>query len=823
MRTLIQDLRYALRMLARHPGFTSVAVVSLALGIGANTAIFSIIDNLYLRPLPYPAANRLVAVTETRLDKPGSEEGVSVPTFYDWKKQSRDFDELALFLGGWPFTVTGADRAEIIPGRAVTDGYFKMLGGKACEGRLFRPEEYEEGSERVAVFSYGAWERLFGSDPGIIGKTFTFDGQTHTVVGVMSPDFRPLGTAKTDVWMPVQLGDTNRQKRYFSVIGRLKEGIDIQTAQAEMDVIAGRLAKEYPDLAGFGANVQPLREWMYGSYVKERLFPLFGAVLFVLLIACANVANLMLVRATARDKEFAIRCAVGGGRARLVRQLLTESTLLAVLGAGLGLLLAYAGVQLMGGLNPDAIPQANNIALDLRVLGFTLLIALVTGLLFGLAPALVASKPNLNESLKETGRRVKARFGGQRIHSVLVVVEVALSLVLLIGAGLMIHNIWRLLHMDVGFNPKNLITMIIKLPQVPYTVGEMEKTMSPQAKLVREQIRERLQALPGVKAVSVAHAPPLWGCGGNRPISVGSQPPPRGGDRDAPWVCFQPVSPNYFRTLQIPLLKGRDFTRRDNQSSPAVAVINETLARRFFPSEDPLGKQARLGSEGSQEPPLEIVGVVRDSRQALYREPFPTLYVPYSQLPSTFKWDLIMERIIISFVVRTATDPASLEPAMRRIVSEVARDVPVANIRTIDQIRDETLRSSQFYTWLLAIFAGIAVLLTAVGVFGVTSYSVARRTHEIGIRMAVGADPRAVFKLVLKQGLILTGIGVAIGLGAAFGLTRFLRGLLYGVKPIDPLAFAAVSLMVMAVGVLACYIPARRATKVDPMVALRYE
>ena len=762
-----------------------------------------------------------MGVDETKLDGSGSPWGVSVPTFYDWKKQSRVFDELALFLWGWPFTVTGADRAEILTGRVVTDGYFKILGGKTCQGRLFLPEEYGGGRKPIAIFSHGAWQRVFGSDPGVVGKTLTFDGQTHTVVGVMSPDFRPLAGGKIDVWMPMQLSDPNRQRRYFGVIGRLKKGIDIQTAQAEMDVIAGRLAKEYPDLAGFGAHVQPLREYLYGRF-RGRLLPLFGAVAFVLLIACANVANLMLVRAAARDKEFAIRCAVGGGRARLIRQLLTESMLPAVLGAGLGVLLAYSGVQLMVGLNPDAIPLAEEIAINFRVLGFSLLIALLTGLLFGLAPALGASKPNLNESLKETGRRVTARFGGRRIHSVLVVTEVALSLVLLIGAGLMIHNIWRLLRVDVGFNPENLVTMRIKLPQIPYTVGEYDRTLSPQAELVRKQIRERLQALPGVKAVSVAGTSPLGGCV-NRMISVGSQPPPRGGGENAPWVCFHPVSPDYFRTLQIPLLKGRDFTERDNQSSPAVAVINETLARRYFPSEDPIGKLVRLGYMANEEPPREIVGVVRDSRQILTRKPYPAVYGPYSQLPPGFKWDEVEERIVISFVVRSSTDPASLAPAMRRIVSEVARDAPVLDIRTIDDLRQETLQWEQFYAWLLAVFAGLAVVLAAVGVFGVTSYSVTRRTHEIGIRMALGGHLSDILKLVLKQGLILSFIGVAIGLVAAFGLTRLLASWLQEVKPTDPLTFAAVSLMLIAVALLACYIPARRATKVDPMVALRYE
>ena len=825
LETLGQDLRYGLRQLRRNPGFTIVAVLTLALGIGANTAIFSIIDNLFVCPLPYPAAGRLVAVTETKLDKADSDEGVSMPTFQDWKKQSRDFDQLAMFLWGWGWTATGENGAEILHGRSVSYEYLKILGGKATEGRLFLPDDYEEHTGRGklrTILSYGAWQRIFGSDPGIIGKTLTLDGQTHTVVGVMSRDFRPLYGSKIDLWTPARTGDLSRKKRYFYAIGRLKEGVGIQAAQAEMDVISARLAKEYPDMAGFGARVEPLRNSLYGE-LQGRLLLLFGAVAFVLLIACVNVANLMLARATARDREFAIRCSVGGGRTRLIRQLLTESTLLAVLGAALGLSLAYIGVTLMVRLDPDAIPKANEIALNLRVLGFTFLITLVTGVLFGLLPALVASKPNLNESLKETGRGARPGFAGGGTQGVLVVSEVALSLILLIGAGLMIHNIWRLLHLDLGFNPKNLITMVIKLPQRPYVQGDKEESLSPKAAMIRKQIRERLQALPGVKSVSLAHNGPLQGCGGSRTVSVGNQPPPREKSGHAAGVCFQPVTPDYFRTIQTPIVMGRDFTEQDKHGSPPVAVINEALAQRLFPSEIPIGKLVRLRYMASEGPPREIVGVVRDFRQNLLRKPFPELYVPYSQLAPSFIWDLINERIIISFVVRTAIRPASLAPAMRRIESEVARDVPVGWMGTTGDMQERFLHPSQLYTWLLIVFAGIAVVLTVVGVFGVTSYSVNRRTHEIGIRMALGAEKRDVLNMVVGQGLKLALVGVGIGIGAAFGLTRFLSSLLYGVKPTDPLTFIAVSLILIAVALLACYIPARRATKIDPMVALRYE
>jgi putative ABC transport system permease protein len=831
MSTLLQDLRYGSRMLARNPGFTAVAVLTLALGIGANTAIFSITDNLFLRSLPYPTPDRLVALNEIKLDEPDRPWPVSDYTYWDWKKQSRSFEELALIHWNWPHVVEGPNGAEILQGRRVTNGYFQILGGMTSQGRLFLPEEYAENGEPVALLSYGAWERVFGSDAGIVGKGVNFNGTVHTVVGVMSPDFRTLWGDKIELWVPISWRDQNRQGRYFGVIGRLRKGIDTQTAQAEMDVIARRLAKEDPDAAGFGASVQPLREYLYGRYAKRWLLPFFGAVAFVLLIACANVANLMLVRASAREKEFAIRCAVGGGRARLIRQMLTESTLLAVLGSTLGVLLAYTGVKWMVGLDPDAIPRAGEIALNSRVLGFTILVALVTGLLFGLAPALGASKPNLNESLKETGRHATARFAGRRMNSVLVVAEVALSLVLLTGAGLMIHNIWRLLHVDVGFNPENLITMRISLPEMSYCEdGPKERTLKPQAAQVRKQIRERLQALPGVKSVSVANTVPLWGCSSPRLISVGSQPPPRAGNvdtKDLPIACFQPVSPDYLRTLQVPLLKGREFTERDKEGSPAVGIINESFARRYFSSQDPIGKVVRLGhwDNAGEEPPREIVGVAGDSRQVLHVKPNPALYVPYSQLRPGFEGPQTQERTEIAYVLRTSIDPANLAPTMRRVESEVAPDVPIVDIRTMDDIREETLEAtdSRFNTWVLIVFAGIAVVLTAVGVFGITSYSVARRTHEIGIRMAVGAHPRDVLKLILKQGLILTVLGVGIGLAVAYGLTRFLASFLYEVKPTEPVTFVAVSLMLIAVGVLACYVPARRATKVDPMVALRYE
>jgi putative ABC transport system permease protein len=829
---LLQDLRYGLRQLRRNPGLTAVAVLSLALGIGANTAIFSVIDDLVLRPLPHPTPHRLVALSEVKLDEPGTSWGVAQHNFMDWKKRSKSFDEMALASWFYSGILEGPNGAQFYHAVRVTNSYFQILGARTSLGRLFLPEEYAEYKGKgglAVVLSNAGWRRIFNSDPDILGKTVKVTGYIYTVVGIMSPDYHTLWGDNPDLWLPVTWRIPSRKGRYYGVIGRLKKGTDVRTAQAEMDVIARQIGKDDPDAAGFGVSVHPLQEWMYGDFVRSRLLPMFGAVLFILLIACANVASLMLARATARDKEFAIRCAVGGGRARLVRQLLTESTLLAVLGAGLGALLAYTGVTVMIRLAPAAIPTTSQVAVNLRVLGFTLLVALLTGLLFGLLPALVASKPSLNESLKETGRRATPGFAGRGANGVLLVAEVALSLILLIGAGLMIRNTWRLLHLDIGFNTNNLITMTIRLPDLTYYEQlPTERRLKPQAVQVRKQIRERLQVLPGIRTVSITNYAPLRGCPA-RIIGTGGQPPPAVRDvntQNLPWACFQAVSPDYLRTLQVPLLKGRELTEQDNQGSPRVALVNETFARRYLPAQDPLDKVVRIGywDNSTEDAPRQIVGVVGDSRQMLVRDPNPALYVPYSQLPPEFQ-GAGRERTTIAYVARTSIDPASLVPAMRRVESKVAPDVPIVDIKTVNEIRKETLQELDigFYEWLLIVFAGIAVVLTVVGVFGVTSYSVSRRTHEIGIRMAMGGQKSDVLRMVVWRGLKLALIGIGLGIGGAFEVTRFLSSLLYGVKPTDPLTFISVSLILIAVALLACYIPARRAAQVDPMVALRYE
>ena len=822
---LWQDVRYGARTLLKNRGFAAIAIVSLGLGIGATTAIFSIFDTIWLRPLPYENAGRLVAVSEVQLDDPGNTMGVALANYFDWKEQCKTFDHLALAHLYWPLTLVGGDRPERIIARRVTEGYLDIFGAKANLGRLFVAEEFALNGPPVIVLGYPLWQRLFGSDPGVLGRQLGLERDTYTVVGVMSPNFQELYGEDVDLWMPINWRMKQRSARYFPVIGRLSEGTDLRAAQAELDVVGRRLAEQYPAQKGFGVRVEPLRDYMYG-YWGRRFLVFFGAVVFVLLIACANVANLLLVRAASRDKEMAIRASVGAGRRRLIRQVLTEGVLLAGLGAAFGLVIALIGVRLLAGIDPGSVPRASEIGLSLRILGFTVVAALLSGLLFSLAPALAGSKPNLNESLKETGRRAASRFGGHRAQGALVIVEIALSLVLLIGAGLMLHNVWRTLHTDVGFNTENLTTMQITLPMFQYMVDDGKgRELTPRAALVRQRIQEELRALPGVRSVSVATSPPLSGCL-SRYLSVGSQPPPPPG-RDAPWVCLHPVTTEYLQTLEIPLLRGRGFTEHDNESSPPVAIISESLVRRYFPNnEEPIGRIINLGRwdlQGNREPPLQIVGVVPDVRQNLTRQPFPAVYMPYSQLPARFGGPNTTERTVMAYIVRTAIDAGSLEPSMRRVVAEEARDVPVLGVQTIDDVKSRYLQRTLLYTWLLAIFAGIAVILAAVGVFGVMSYAVTRRTRELGIRMALGAQPGAVLKLVMGQGLLMVLAGVAIGLAGAFGLTRFLASLLFEVKPTEPSTFVAVSLLLCAVGLAACAIPAWRAARVSPTRSLRHE
>jgi predicted permease len=824
---LWQDLRYGARILTRGPGFTATAVVSLALGIGATTAVFSILDTIFLRPLPYPEPDRLVAINERLLDNPDPRmwELVSTPTFTDWKKQSQSFKEVAEFVDA-DSVFSGSERAEQVLVRHVSEGYFRILGAHACLGRLLIPDDYAPAQPTRAILSYSAWRRLFGSNPSVVGNSISVSGRLFQVIGVMSPQYQPLWGDKIDLWIRNWMD--KRELRMWFVIGRLKPGISIEKAQAEMDVIEARLANQYPEQKGYGARIQPLHVFLFGYY-KNQFLAFFGAVVLVLLIACMNVANLLLARRAARGKEMAVRSSLGAKRARLVRQLLTESMLLSVLGMGLGLLLAYAGVRFAVYASPEyAIPRADEISINLRMLGFTVLVTLLTGCLFGLFPALRASKPVLTESLKEGGHRAVVRLAGRRLQGVLVVGQTALSLLLLVGAGLMIHNVWRVLHTSFGFNTDHLAQMTIQLTRFEYMehIGDGSfARMKPKTALTIQGIEERLEALPGARAVSVTGSGVFFGCNG-RPMST-EGPPPRQDSGQAP--CYEPVSPGYFGMLEIPVLKGRDFSDRDSGSTPPIAIISQSLAQRFFPGQDPIGKTINIGIwENDDFERRQVVGVVADIRWHVNDRTRSAVYHPYAQLPAQFRWLYGDERLQVTFLVLSAADPAALVRAMDRVVPAVARDVVISAAETVDNTRRFTSRMSRFFTWLLVAFAGSALALAVVGVFGVMSYDVARRTHEMGIRMALGASPRDVLWLILRNGLLMTSIGLTIGLWSSLALARFLEGRLgelgaTEVKPTDPATLAAVCLLLAFVASLACYIPARRAARMNPLASLRYE
>ena len=804
LETLWQDLRYGARMLLKNPSFTFVAVLTLALGIGANTAIFSVVNAVLLRPLPYAEPERLVWLWDTQPQLPTAP--TSLPDFLEWKSQNRSFEHLAAFQSGSMFLDTG-DGTRDTPVGLVTPEMFALFRVSPILGRTFTDEETLPGRFRVAVLGHALWRSRFGSDPNVLGRTIDLSGAPYTIIGVMPEGFSFPDRA--ELWRPLPIDPNNLDwgPHYLRVVGRLKPGVTLKQAQAEMSPIAARLSAQHADKnAGHGVKLELLRDVVVGD-IGPALFILLGAVGFVLLIACANVANLLLGRVGARQKEIAVRTALGAGRLRVVRQLLTESLMLSVGGGAAGLLIAVWGVNWLVSLGPDTIPRVHEIAVDPRVICFTLLISVATSLLFGLAPALQASRPDLTGALKEGGRS-GAGLHRNRLRSVLVISEVALSLVLLIGAGLMIRSFAKLNEVDPGFNPNRVFTMGVALLRNKYP--EEERVAS-----FYSQLLERAAATPGVESAGAISDLPLLGSNTSDSFTIEGRPPVA--KQEEPSTDYHVVTPRYFESMGIPLLAGRDFAETDTKQAPNVVVINESFARRHFAGDNPLGHRIRL--QGQERDPLLIVGVVGDVRQlGIDKQPVPEAFVPFLQDPLSKTYQRSM-----TIVARTKSDPAAVAGSLRAALTSLDKSLPVYDLKPMTEYLRDSLARRRFNLILLTAFGGVALALAAVGIYGVISYGVTQRTHEIGIRMALGAKKGDVLRLVVRQGMMMALVGVAIGLLASLALTRLMESLLFGVSVTDPLTFTMIALLLTSVALLACFVPARRAAKVDPLVALRYE
>jgi putative ABC transport system permease protein len=821
MEKFIQDLRYGFRALLKNLGFAAVSVIALALGIGANTAIFSVVNGIMLRPLPYKEPERLAIVWETRTNLQSETSDANLPVasgnFLDWQAQNQTFDYLAAFHSQ-TLNLTGTGEPERVGVIRASADLFPLLGVEPARGRTFLAEEDASDANRVVLLSHQFWQRRFGSDPDILEQTLTLEGNTYTIIGVMPPGFQfprknelPAGyqiPAQIDIWLPLAFTPDQRQNRnrqYLATIARLKPQVSFKQAQTDLDTIAAQLSSQFPQTnTNAGATLASLHQHIVKN-VRPALIALLCAVGFVLLIACANVANLSLARAAAREREIAVRLALGANRLRIVRQLLTESLLLALVGGTLGTLLALWGIDVLMSIAPDNIPRFEDVGIDGRVLGFTLLVSLATGVIFGLIPALQASKSDLNHSLKEGSGRTAGSRQRSRVRSALVIAEIALSLVLLVGAGLMIRTVQGLMKVDPGFNPERVVTMEIALTRSKYPDRRARSGFF-------EETLERVRNVPGVETAAAIYPLPLGGAEEGVGFGIENQPPlPPGELRTAGprWI-----SQDYFLAMGIPLRDGRFFDQRDHLDAPLAVIVNEAFVNRYFPNENPIGKRIAFDATQGTANWREIVGIVGNVKHInLEDEARPQLYIPHTQFASP----------LLTLVVKTGGEPLSLVNALRAQVIAVDKDQPITNIKTMDEWVGNALAQKRFNMFLFTVFAACALVLAAVGIYGVMAYSVNQRSHEIGIRLALGAQTSDVLAMVIRQGMVLALAGTGLGLIASFALTRLMANLLFNVSTSDLATFLLMPLILIGVALVACLAPARRATKVDPMVALRYE
>ena len=810
MQTVLQDLKYGVRMLSRAPGFTFIAVLTLALGIGANTAIFSVIDATLLASLPYSQPERVVMVWEHHPSRGFPHNVVSPGNFLHWRDANTVFEEMAAFVD-LRANLTGDSAPEQVPGQVVTPNLFSLLGVKTELGRTFAPEEGELGNDDVVVLSHGLWQRRFGGSPDILGKKIMLGGKSTVVVGVMPPGFQLLiqQSSRTgehaQFWSPLAFKPEDRTPvgRYLTVVARLKQGVALAQAQSQMDSIATDLAKQFPEIdTGWGIQLVALHDQFFGS-IRPALLVLLGAVGFVLLIACANVASLLLGRATRRSRELAIRFTMGASRARIARQLLTETMLLAVAGGSAGALLAFWGTDLLLALSPKGLIDVHISKVDFRVLAFLTALTILTGLLFGLLPALLATRTSPGDSLKEGERNVGASVRGTRVRNILVIGEIGLALVLLTGSGLLVKSFRRLLAVPPGFDPHNLLTLKADLPSSRYS-------RDPEIIAFFADLLQRIKALPGVESASASSSLPFTGFGSGTSFTVDGRPTSPG---DNLMTEVRVIEPDYFRTMRIPIQRGRLFTGREDARESHVVIVSDALVQRYFPNQNPLGKKITIDMK-DENAPSEIVGVVGDVKHyGLDSTPHPTVYWPHPELVYNS----------MTLVVRSKADPVRLTGSIRAIVQSIDPDLPVSEVRTMEQWMSDSVAQARFNTLLLGIFSAVALLLAVIGIYGVMSATITERTHEIGIRMALGAMPRDIWRQTLVAGAIITLVGLSAGLAASLVLTRLLASLLFNVKPGDLMTFTIVTTVLASVALLACYLPARRAMRVDPMVALRYE